>query len=233
MSKQIGRRMEERFVHDELPQGIYDAYNEFIFSKDSKLLNKLFSKQFFVNLTKDVPGDIVELGVFKGSGFVAWLKVCRLEHVKRMVYGFDYFDAEKLVSGINTADRSLMASLFTSRDFDSKGYEHVLKRITQDIGFTNFALLAGDVFSTVPDFLAQNPGFRASIINFDLDTAEPTIFALNQFWDRLVPGGVLIFDEYAINEWTESDAVDEFIRSKGLRLKYTNIDAPTAYLIRD
>jgi hypothetical protein len=225
--------MEERFVHDELPQEVYDAYNHFIFSKDSKLFNKLFSKKFFVDLTRDIPGDIVELGVFKGSGFVAWLKVCRMAHVKRRVLGFDFFDSEKLVSGIKTTDQSLMASLFTARNFEPKGYEHVLRRIVQDIGFTNFDLIAGDVFTTIPNFLSSNPGFRASVINFDLDTAEPTLFTLHQLWDRLVNGGVLIFDEYAINEWTESDAVDDFIRNKGLRLRYTNIDAPTAYLVKD
>jgi hypothetical protein len=50
------------------------------------------------------------------------------------------------------------------------------------------------MFNTLPVFLQKNPGFRASLINFDLDTEEPTYFALEQFWDRLVVGGMLVFD---------------------------------------
>ena len=69
------------FVHDDQPQSVYDAFNEFIFSSDRKLYAKLISKYFFVDMTKNIPGDIVELGVFKGSGIVAWLKALELSSV--------------------------------------------------------------------------------------------------------------------------------------------------------
>ena len=45
-------------------------------------------------------------------------------------------------------------------------------------------------------------------------------------------GGILIFDQYCTNEWTESDAVDEFIKEKNLNLKSTPFPCPTAYLIK-
>ena len=93
-------------------------------------------------------------------------------------------------------------------------------------------MIVGNVFETIPVFLKNNPGFRASIINFDLDTYEPTIFCLNQLWDRLVPGGIMIFDEYGVNEWTESDAVDAFIQTKSLSLNSTPYFAPSAYIVK-
>jgi hypothetical protein len=65
-----------------------------------------------------------------------------------------------------------------------------------------------------------------------MDTEDPTYFALEQLWERLVVGGVLIFDEYAINEWTESDAVDRFVSEKNLQLKSTNLASPSAYIIK-
>ncbi len=96
----------------------------------------------------------------------------------------------------------------------------------------NFELLAGDVFETVPKYLADNPGFRVSVVNFDLDTEEPTYFCLNELWPRIVRGGLVIFDEYGINEWTESNGVDRFIYEKDLKLIRTDFYAPSAYIIK-
>tara|TARA_B100000212_G_C27375055_1_gene534326 strand:+ start:1881 stop:2573 length:693 start_codon:yes stop_codon:yes gene_type:complete len=221
------------FIHDPLPQSVYDSYNEFIFSKDKKLFAKLASKLKFCELTLNIPGNIIELGVFKGSGIMAWLKAnALLSNNHKHVYGFDIFDSEKLVSSIDTSDSKLMSDLFTKRNFNPNGYSDILIEIAKNSGFNNLSLIVGNVLETIPLFLEKNPGFRASIINFDLDTYTPTIFCLEKLWDRLVPGGIILFDEYAINEWTESDAVDEFLLKKNLNLISTPYYAPSAYLIK-
>lgn len=219
-----------RFIHDKLPQEFYDSFNGFIFSSDYKVFDKLLSKQEFLQKTCSVPGAVVELGVFKGSGMAAWLKSLQFLRLNRKVYGFDIFDSKLLDSSISTSDRKLMASLFSDRGFDPEGYELVLGKMLVGMGFQNFELVSGNIFETLPSFLNANPGFRAALINFDLDTSEPTLFALEQLWPRLVPGGILLFDEYALNEWTESDAVDEFIEAFNLKLEFTNYDSPSAYI---
>ena len=223
---------DKSFVHDESPQEFFDAFNYFIMSSDKKVFNKLISKNFFLQLTKDIPGDILELGVFRGSGVFAWLKMLDYEGLNRRVYGFDIFNSDLLLSGIKTKDRNVMSSLFQERGFSPVGYEDILRTQLRSTGFLNFDLVAGNIFDTIPDFLSKNPGFRAAVINFDMDTEDPTFFALEQLWERLVVGGVLVFDEYAINEWTESNAVDRFISEKNLQLKSTNLASPSAYIIK-
>jgi hypothetical protein len=47
---------------------VFDAFNKFIFSKDIKVIGKLLHRFRFFEMVKDLPGDIVEVGVFKGSG---------------------------------------------------------------------------------------------------------------------------------------------------------------------
>ena len=221
------------FIHDPLPQAVYDSFNRFIYSKDRKLFAKLASKLKFCELASGVPGDIVELGVFKGSGLMAWLKANELTSVnQKKIYGFDIFDHEALVSEIETQDATLMRELFEKRGFKANGFDEILKDIVINAGFRNFQIIVGNVLETMPVFLQNNPGFRASIINFDLDTSEPTRFCLNQLWDRLVPGGVMIFDDYGVNEWTESDAVDAFIKTKSLPLNSTPYCAPSAYIVK-
>jgi len=94
--------------------------------------------------------------------------------------------------------------------------------------FMNFKLHAGDVFNTVLKFLTYNPGFRVSVVNFDLDTEESTYFCRNVMWPRIVRGGLVIFVEYSINEWTESNCADRFIHEKNLKLIRTDFYAPSA-----
>lgn len=221
------------FVHDDQPQRVYDAFNEFIFSSDRKLFAKLISKYFFADLTKNIPGDVVELGVFKGSGVVSWLKALQIASVNhKKTLGFDFFDDEGLLESINSSDKDVMRSLFADRGFDPNGYDEVLKALLENAKFNNFELIKGDVTDTVPVFLEENPGFRASIINFDMDIEEPTEVCLELLWPRVCVGGVLIFDEYAINEWTESNAVDRFCNKYQLRLKATPYFAPSAYIVK-
>ncbi len=219
------------FIHDDQPQSVYDAFNEFIFSSDRKLFGKLASKLEFVEHVKDVPGDIVELGVFKGSGMMGWLKsLSQVSINHKNVVGFDFFDADSTVESVGSSDQQVMESLFKDRGFDPEGYEVELENVLTSAGFGNFELVKGDVTETVQQYLEDNPGFRASIVNFDLDIEEPTETCLELLWDRVVPGGVVIFDEYAIKQWTESNAVDRFVKDNFLTLKPTRYFAPSAYV---
>lgn len=223
------------FVHDDQPQSVYDGFNEFIFSSDSKLFNKLVFKVDTVRTRELIPGDIVELGVFKGSGMLGWLKALQYNDItNKKVIGFDFFDYKANVDQLKGLQKEMMTALFVERDFSEKqdNYEHLLRAIIDKAGFNNYDLIKGDVIETVSKHVQDNPGFRACIVNFDLDVDEPTYACLNALWDRLVPGGMFIFDEYGINEWTESDAVDRFCYEKNISLQCTHIFAPSAYIVK-
>ena len=221
------------FIHDDQPQAVYDAFNEFIFSSDRKLFGKLASKLEFVQMTTNIPGDIVELGVFKGSGMMGWLKALECTSINhKNVVGFDFFDMQDTVESIKSDDQGVMKSLFEDRDFDPHGYEDILAETLQKARYFNFDLIKGDVTETLKDYLDKNPGFRVSIANFDLDVQEPTEVCLNLLWDRIVPGGILVFDEYGFNEWTESNAVDNFVKDKNMMIHTTKYYAPSAYVVK-
>ncbi len=224
-----------KFVHDRAPQEFFDAYNDFIMSGDLKTFAKLASKLRFAELTKNLPGDIVELGVFKGSGLFGWLKANAITSVNnKTAYGFDIFDENELVKTLSGRQASMMASLFKDRGFThgESSYYNFLQSLIANCGFNNFELIKGDVRSSLEAFLNEKPGFRASIINFDLDVDEPTYASLELLWPRLVKGGIAIFDEYAIAEWDESNAVDRFFANLNIKLQTTGYPAPTAYVIK-
>ena len=59
-------------------QDIYNSFNDFIFSNDRLIFNKLAKKIEIYSIIKSLVGDIVEFGVFKGSGMALWMKLKNL-----------------------------------------------------------------------------------------------------------------------------------------------------------
>lgn len=85
-------------------------------------------------------------------------------------------------------------------------------------GFENINLIAGDVFETLPTYIANNPATRIALLHLDMDVKEPSAFALEEMYDRVVPNGLIVFDDYNAVEG-ESDAVDAFLSKRRLRLE--------------
>jgi hypothetical protein len=216
-------------------QGMYDAFNTFMFSNDRNVFNKLYYKFKLYEMTEHLVGDIVECGVFKGTGLMAWLKILQLNEANsiRKVIGFDFFNPGFVENLEDEIDRVTMEQVFTrteSGDFSQAG---IHKKIV-NAGFdeSRFELVPGDISITSAEYAKSRPGFRISLLYLDLDLDRPTYDTLVNLWDRVVPGGVVVFDEYAYHSWSESNAVDRFMNEKGLYLYKTDIKTPTAYLIK-
>ena len=58
-------------------QKIYDGFNSFMLSSDIKVFGKMLARTLIFNEVKDIPGDILEFGVFKGTGVMTFLKLKR------------------------------------------------------------------------------------------------------------------------------------------------------------
>lgn len=67
-----------------------------------------------------------------------------------------------------------------------------------------------------------------------MDIEKPTYESLINLYDRIVRGGIIIFDEYACDKWSESNAVDKFLKEHpNLELKTIPWSrTPTAYLLK-
>ena len=97
-------------------------------------------------------------------------------------------------------------------------------------------IVQGDVCVTLPKWLEDNPEARFCLLNLDMDIYDPTMVILDNCWDLLVPGGVLILDEYATSKWPgETRAWDDFARRRNLDItlkKFSWSNAPGAYLVK-
>ncbi len=216
-------------------QKIYDSFNDFIFSEDKKVLSKLIARTLLFEKTKDIPGDIIECGVFKGSGILSWLKIKYIisPNSFKKVVGFDMFNDIELVQNLDGIDKEVMSALFKSRNFSyGENYKEFLTQNIIKAGFeeSQFELIQGDISKTSHEYVMNRPGAKISILYLDMDLAKPTYDALNYFWDRITIGGIVVFDEYASHQWSESLGVDKFLHEKKITIKSLDYNAPTAYI---
>lgn len=218
---------------------VYDAFNKFMFSNDVKLIGKLLHRFKFFELVRHLPGDIVEIGVFKGSGVATFSKFIDIFCSKsnKKVIGFDIFDTDSASDILNkdgAFDKRQMEVVYSKVDKNELTYESVSSRLSNMNSNTNYMLVKGDVEVTIPKFLKEKPGFRISLIYIDVDLERPTYIALKYLWDRLLPGGVILFDEYEYHSFSESNGVDLFLKEMNLpyTLKSTDFIAPTAFMIK-
>lgn len=216
-------------------QDIYDGFNNFILSPDLKVFGKLLARTLLVNQVKDIPGDIVECGVFKGTGILTFLKLKRylIPNTGKKVIGFDFFDTKSLVDSLKSQDKESMSTLFSGRNFShDRGYCEALRGLIATSGFQphEFDLIEGDVSQTFSNFVKEHPGFKISLLYLDLDLANPTYDVLDAAWNSVSRGGIIVFDEYAFHKWSESQGVDKFFKDKGVVVKSLNYIAPTAYV---
>ena len=215
---------------------VYKSFNDFIFSSDIKVLGKLLYRHDFFLKTKDLPGDIVEMGVFKGSGMATFSKFINIysPNSNKKVVGFDIFEDNNCLNEYNENDRKQMTDIYSRVDINDRKLEVIDKKLNNVTNNKNHLLISGDCKDTLPKFIAENPGFRISMLYIDVDLEAPTYYALKYLWDRVLPGGIIVFDEYEYHSFSESCGVDKFLKENNIKycVKSTNWMAPTAFIVK-
>lgn len=205
-------------------------------------LKRFLAHYELFRMVVDLPGDILELGVFRGASLMSWANFMEIRCMgdrQRRVFGFDNFSG---FTAIEEKDGAVSKQVDkVTGGFDPSGYEEMLRDAIDIYDSDRFipykarvSLIKGDVEKTIPAFVAENPGIRLSLVHFDVDLYRPTLVALQNLWPLVVPGGVVAFDEYGIPPWEgESKAVDEFFASQKIELRrFTWSSNPGAYLVK-
>lgn len=163
----------------------------------------------------DVPGDIVECGVWRGGSMHAAARTLdALGRHDRNLYLYDTFEgmttptakdigtdgrsaAERLAEA--DPDKSLVWAKASLEDV-RQGFEQV-PYPTERVHYVK-----GPVEQTIPGRLPS----RIAILRLDTDWYESTAHELEHMYDLLVPGGVLMIDDYG---WWQGSrqATDEFL----------------------
>ena len=157
----------------------------------------------------NTPGEVVELGVFKGASFVQWGTLRELLENKnsRKIIGFDVFDRFP-EGGRLKGDAQFIKEWneVTEKSFLTK---EEIESALDEKGITNYELVKGNILETLDCYLRDNPHLRIAMLHIDCDVYEPSIAGLEKLFDRVVRGGLIVFDDYGVVEG-ETKAVDDF-----------------------
>jgi hypothetical protein len=208
---------------------------------------RVFLKRFlahyeFFKMTIDLPGDIVELGVYRGASLMSWANFIEIRNMgdrQKQVFGFDNFAG---FSGLDTQDGKEDPKVRKKAGgYDGGAFEDMLADAISIFDRDRFIpykqrvkLVKGNIEETVPRFVEENPGLRICLLHFDCDVYRPTKIALKHFWPLVVRGGVVLFDEYGIRPWEgESKAVDEFFSEEKVVIRRLDWSpSPGGYIVK-
>ena len=173
----------------------------------SSLLNKI----------KDIPGDILELGVFTGTNTYIIGNYIKENSLDKKYVGFDSFEGyteEDILSSNNS--QGLRKNQDAQRWNISKTLvaDNIKKR-----GLVNYCqIVVGDIKETVQKYLDKmQPSYKISMVYIDCNAYLPAITALEACKKYLSPGALLVVDEHniggetqALNKFCETTSVEIF-----------------------
>lgn len=208
---------------------------------------RLFLKRFlahyeFFRMTMHLPGDIVELGVYRGASLMAWanfLEVRNMGDRAKQVIGFDNWKGFTSFHEKDGKEDIRVNKVLGG--YDAEVFKEILKDAIVIYDKDRFIpykpriiLVEGDIEEAVPRFVEENPGRRICLLHVDCDLYQPTKVGLEVLWPRVVNGGIVIFDDYGIQPWEgESTAVDEYFENKNVVLHRLDwAMSPSAYIIK-
>ena len=193
----------------------------------------------------DVPGVIIDLGVFRGASTFTWAKLCEIfcpTDIRKTVIGFDTFSGFPEI-GVEDGPEDPQQDVVPGGYFGGSSVEADLDLAQEAMNHdrhlrhkNRIEFVKGDVCETIPRYVDEKgDGLRVSLLNLDLDLYEPTRVALDCFVPKMARGGVIVFDEYAIDTFGgETKAVDEyFVKHFGKRprvIKFPWHSNPTGFI---
>lgn len=206
--------------------------NNFYLASDVNRMAKVMAHYELYKMSLDVPGAIVECGVFKGASFVRFATFRQLlsNPLAKKMIGFDAFG--EFPETNFELDQTLRQKFIT--DSGEQGIsKDQLMTVMQHKGVAqNVELIQGDVNLTIAEYLKNNPHLRISLLNIDVDVYEATQTCLEQLYPCVVKGGVVILDDYANVFPGANKAVEDYLADKEQDIKRFPFAVTPCYFVK-
>jgi hypothetical protein len=155
-------------------------------------------------------GSVVECGTWKGGMSAALIEIGGKD---RDYYFFDSFEGLPLAQEID-GKSALAYQAETSSPNYRNNCAATLADFQHTISLTNFP--TNRIHTIKGFFEATLPAFDPhpiALLRLDGDWYESTIACLNKFWDHILPGGLILIDDYYLWDGC-SRAVHDFLSSR-------------------
>lgn len=160
------------------------------------------------NQVKHLNGDFVECGVNRGGLSRTIINYTNFENLNKKFILMDTFNGldEKFVSDIEK-DNGLINEVY--------GYSECYEDVKVTFSAFNTDIIRGPI----PETLPQAQTDAVCFISIDMNCVAPEIAAAEYFWNKLVPGGIMLLDDYGWpNHMEQKLAFDEFAKQKNCQI---------------
>lgn len=205
--------------YDEMAVPILRAVSPYTRTRREKKYALYLATRYVVE--NRIPGAIVECGVWRGGSMhIVARTLDAIGETNRELYLFDTFEGmtpptdKDLTFTGKPVSELLEGQPKTARIWAVASLEDVQQGF-EGVPYPRDRIhfVKGPVEETLPE---QAPD-QIAILRLDTDWYESTRHELVTLYDRLVPGGVLIIDDYGSFQGAKQ-AVDEFVAATGARL---------------
>lgn len=181
-------------------------------------------------LHKNIEGDFVECGVWRGGSSMVVALTCKLVgDTSRKIYLYDTYEGmseptehDEDLSG--TKAKKLLTEKNRVANVADIWCYSTLDDVRNNLSKTAFPLenlifVKGKVEDTIPAYLPN----KISILRLDTDWYESTTHELKYLYPMLSTAGILILDDYG--HWQGArKAVDEYFSTNGINILLNRID---------
>jgi hypothetical protein len=208
-----------------------------LFMRSSALTKILFVNEAY-QLILDQPGVIVEFGTWWGQNLVLFENLRAIYepfNQSRRVIGFDTFSGYPAVSGNDRPSETIKVGGYKV----TENYREYLEALVDYHEKNNVLaavkkheLVQGDVSKTAPEYFAKNDDIIIALAYFDMALYEPSKAALEAIKPHLVPGSVLMLDEFNNHDYPgETRAFKEVFKGASYRVKKSKFMTDRTFII--
>lgn len=149
-----------------------------------------------------LPGDFVECGVATALSTAVTARMIDFAAVAKTWFLYDAWGGAGAIAALKEEARRLYAN--------PRIFEIARRRCAP---FANITLVPG----LIPDVFARGAPERVAFLHIDLNNVAAEIAALDHLFDRVVPGGLIVFDDYGwrADYRDQKPAVDAFMTARG------------------
>ena len=175
-----------------------DYYAKFMDPGNWHSLDRKYTLNQLLKLTEHLQGDIVECGVYKGAS--AYLMCESSLKTDKTIHLFDSFEG-----------------LSNPGDFDGTYWQKGGLKMPENELFTslssynNFKVYKG----WIPNRFSDVSDINVSFLHIDVDLYQPTLDTLAFFYERMVPNGIILMDDYGFRSCPGAKkAADDFFAAR-------------------
>lgn len=168
----------------------------------SSIIWRIHILTWAMNSCRDLEGDFIEFGCYDAKVAEFLIEYNNLADYKKTFYLYDIFDNPPTERGEKHSPRL---------------YDEVKSRMA---AYSFVKVIKG----LLPESFKKNIPKKLAFVHMDLNSAETEMSLLDLFFDKLVPGGILILDDYGTMGYEKQhDQEKKFFNDLG----YLVVELPT------